>query len=233
MVALRSGLSEFRPELSGPLFSKTLAPIWCFMRLIFRTAAIIGLVSFGLASGASASTITITITLANGSASCSLSDFTIGGSSASACEGAYAGNDSNSKLDGIFGIDGWTEIAKVNIPERGFGPFTSGSLTVNGAGKSGAWGVTGWKDNSPVMAVLKGGPTFAAYLLNDLSYTSGTWNTDGIFRGSNKSGPALSHLTFYAGGPTPTPIPLPAAGWLLLASLCGLAGMKRRKAAKT
>jgi hypothetical protein len=49
----------------------------------------------------------------------------------------------------------------------------------------------------------------------------GTWST--------VSGSSLSHITFYdTDGPTSV-IPLPAAGWLLLAGIGGLAAMRRRK----
>jgi hypothetical protein len=43
---------------------------------------------------------------------------------------------------------------------------------------------------------------------------------------------SLSHITFYDTGETPPPpIPLPAAGWLLLAGVGGLAAMRRKKTA--
>ena len=40
----------------------------------------------------------------------------------------------------------------------------------------------------------------------------------------------LSHISFYDTGTT-APIPLPAAGWLMVAGLGGLAALRRRKTA--
>lgn len=196
------------------------------MRSLIGAAASIAFAAFGLVSGASASTLK-PLELAVSPATCSVSDFTIGEADASMCEGAYRGNDSNSELDGIFDINGWTEIAKVEMRKNRSGSFTTGSLTVN---RNGTWSVSSWGNNSPVMAVIKGGNTFSAYLLGDLTATFGTWNTDGVLKGNNRPGPGLSHLTIYSGDPTPTPIPLPAAGWMLLAGLGGLVAMRRRKA---
>ncbi|WP_254813781.1 VPLPA-CTERM sorting domain-containing protein [Rhodovulum sp. ES.010] len=49
---------------------------------------------------------------------------------------------------------------------------------------------------------------------------SGEWST-------LSKGP--SHITFYDSAPAP--IPLPAAGWMLLAGVGGLAAVRRRKTA--
>jgi hypothetical protein len=136
-----------------------------------------------------------------------------------ACAGTFAGNDANQSLDGLFGVDGWTELAKVDSDSG-----TGGILTVTGGGTSGSWSVSGWDGLTRVMAVLKGGPSFSAYLL-DLGSTGGSWTTAGLARGNGQAGPGLSHFTLYA-----APIPLPAGGVLLLTALGGLALARRRKA---
>ncbi len=156
------------------------------------------------ASGASALTMGLTDL-----GTCATSQFT----TSTACEGAFSGNDPNSDLDGLFGKTGWVDAG------------LSFSLTGAGTG-SGTWSVTDWGGLTTVMAVLKGGPTFAGYLL-DLSGTSGTWNTQGLLKGSGGAGPDLSHFAFYTTGPSQ--VPLPAAGWMMLAGLGGLGALRRSR----
>lgn len=184
-----------------------------------------------LAGGAQAATLTLT------NVGCNISQLT----TSTACEGAYAGNDSNSNLDGIFSSNGWAELAKVNSSAG-----TDGFLTVTAASdkKSGTWSWTatgGWAPYTKVMAVLKGGPTFSAYLLN-LTSTSGNWNTQGIATGGGKAGPDLSHFSLYwatkdsgtggGGGGGTTPVPLPAGLPLMLGGFGLMALIARRKARK-
>lgn len=151
---------------------------------------------------------------------CSTSQFTV----STDCEGAYGGNDANQSLDGLFGEDDWFEIFKVDASSG-----TDGILTVTAAvdQKSGTWSVTGWDGFTKVMAVLKGGSSFSAYLV-DLSVTSGTWNTLGLAKGNGDPAPGLSHFTLYS---TVAPIPLPAAGFLMLGALGALGVAARRRKA--
>lgn len=165
------------------------------------------------ASGAAASTMGLTDLN-----TCNVSQLTV----STECDGAFDGNDSNSNLDGLFGETGWTELAKVDVGT------TDGILTIsNLGGTSGTWSVTGWGGLTKVMAVLKGGPDFAAYLL-DLSSTSGTWNTLGLLKGNGEPGPGLSHFALYS---VTAAVPLPAAGWLMLAGLGGLGILRRSRRA--
>ena len=188
-------------SLSGGLMST-------LIRALVAAAAIAA-----IGSGATASTVGLTDL-----GTCNIGQLT----TSTACAGAFDGNDANSNLDGLFGQAGWTEIAKI---EDG---TADGILTItNAGGTSGTWSVTGWGGLSKVMAVLKGGPDFAAYLL-DLSKTGGTWNTLGLLKGNGRPGPGLSHFTLYG---VPSEVPLPAAGWLMLAGLGGLGFAGRKKAA--
>lgn len=73
--------------------------------------------------------------------------------------------------------------------------------------------------------VCAGGDNVANYttacIAGAMAVTAGSWTTP--------KGDGLSHVTFY-NGEAPSPVPLPAAGWMLLASLGGLVAAKRRKA---
>ncbi len=175
------------------------------------------------------------LTLKTGSTTCSISDL----SGSTACEGAYDGNDSNQSLNGIFGLDNWSEIAKVDASSG-----TSGVLTTTAASgaETGTWTVSagGYSAFGTIMAVLKGSDSFSAYLLgaSDTAATSGTWSTASLINGQvkpgkpTKFGPGLSHFTLYGTGTPPTTVvPLPAGGVLLLTGLVGFGIARRRKAA--
>ncbi len=147
----------------------------------------------------------------------------MGGSSA--CNGAFAGNDSNQNLDGIFGLTGWSELLKVDDSsgeESGSGITLT--VTSDSDDSAGTWAVNSFAGFENVMFVLKGGNTFSAFLMNT-SILSGNWNNESIFNPGGNN-PGLSHFTVYASG-TPAVIPLPAAGLLLISALGGLAAMRR------
>ncbi len=76
-----------------------------------------------------------------------------------------------------------------------------------------------WSTFEDVMIVVKTGPAFSGYLMNNsLQYTSGTWDS---------GAKDLSHLTLYARGETP--IPEPGTLLLLGAGLMGIAALGSKK----
>lgn len=180
-------------------------------------------------------------------ATCAVVDVT----TSSACIGPVAGNDSiatnngaNVHLNlfdhdadtvpGAFNIGDWSLLARVNAPAT-----TSGVLTItNPGGRSGAWSATGLDAFANVMIAVKGGGEFALYLIDVAAsaLANGGFGGDWSMAGLNDAGrsgtpPGLSHLSIYTSGATPSPVPLPPAGLLLLAAVGGVAIMGRRRAA--
>jgi len=156
--------------------------------------------------------------------SCSTSDL----SGSVACEGTFDGNDANQDLGGLFGVDAWSQLFKVDNDSG-----VDDGLTVTGGGTSGGWSLTGVDFNtSNIMVVLKGGPSFSSYLLDGA--TSGTWNTDGVVNGGGQSGPGLSHFTVYQApkpvtDPEAVPEPLTILG---SATALGIGGLLKRQQSK-
>ncbi|MEQ8465178.1 PEP-CTERM sorting domain-containing protein [Coleofasciculus sp. E1-EBD-02] len=161
---------------------------------------------------------------------CSISDL----QGAELCEGAFEANDSSSTVNdnALFGIDEWSQLFKVNSSSG-----TDGDLTVsknNGQAKNGTWSLTGIDFNtSNIMVVLKGGPSFSAYLLDGVT-TSGDWNTDGVVKGNGDPGPGLSHFTVYEApkpvtDPEAVPEPLTILG---SATALGIGGLLKRQQSK-
>ncbi len=171
--------------------------------------------------------------LANGSTTCSLGNLT----GSTQCEGAFDGNDSNQDLSDLFGTNvNWTEVVKIDT-QNGQTSYSDGDLSFDfsqgdNEGKSGTWDFTGFNANEQYMFVLKGGPTFSAYLMDGLT-ASGNWNTDGILTGGNnpKPGPGLSHFTVYSTPSAAEPVPEPFT-ILGSATALGVGALLKRKADK-
>jgi hypothetical protein len=159
------------------------------------------------------------------------------------CAGTFAGNDTGntgtliSNLNGgIFAgfINNWSVFGKSD--ESGSGVDAEEDQV------TGDWAVNFLPSKYSVFAVsLKAATEYAVYLfdLRNLPATetaAGAFNMLGLLTPANPNNPTkprntpeLSHLTIAVYDDAPAPVPLPAAGWLLVAGLGALAAVRRRK----
>jgi hypothetical protein len=96
--------------------------------------------------------------------------------------------------------------------------------------RNGTWSFTADPSltHGPAYLVVKAATNWGLYALDGA--LSGSWSTAGLMTPNGKNQAGVSHISFYNGA-SPAPIPLPAAGWLLIAGLAGLGGMARRRRA--
>ncbi|MEX0644753.1 MAG: VPLPA-CTERM sorting domain-containing protein [Parvularculaceae bacterium] len=167
--------------------------------------------------------------------------------------GVFPGNDNvdgnnsgsnNDISDEIFAYNMDTtvaELAKINVcdpmedvdcpmngqmPENGAVNASAFALTENGTSGSVTFDLTG-SGYLLEYVVLKAGDNFALYAWEMMDPVVGMfdWNTNNLL-GPQGQPQGLSHITFYG---EVGEIPLPAAGWLMLAGLAGLGFSSRRK----
>jgi hypothetical protein len=154
-----------------------------------------------------------------GTYTCSLTDVTPG---ATACSGAWAGNDSNQQDDVLAELDNlsagmWTFVGKSD--EANGGPFTgnpefnTGTLTLDGP-ISGTFAIA-----------LKGGNEFSLYVWENVMDVNAV-----LFTMGGQS--ALSHASLYQAEIIPGPIPEPSTYALMLAGLGAIGLVARRRRAQ-
>ncbi len=186
--------------------------------VVMTVFAVVGL-GVSVTSG-SASTINPSLVVPN--VECNVSSV----SGATACAGVFSGNNSNQSLGGFFGIADWGDEIKIDS-NSGSEMFAGTTLTVSNVDKE--WKLSNAGLYTNLMFVLKGGPTFSAFLM-DLNVLQGTWDTQSMLTGNGARGAGLSHWSVYInsgpGDVTTPPVPLPAAAWMLLAAL-GMLGVMR------
>ncbi|GAA0293357.1 VPLPA-CTERM sorting domain-containing protein [Rhodovulum strictum] len=189
------------------------------MNLLKTTAAaaVAAVVMAGAASAATCSFGNVSYTVNQGSPDAVLDKF------------CASGNDTNTITDSytLFSMAGWTLGDKTDDATAGDGNVSFALFELDDDNDD---GVLNWELLNPfgyqyVALTLKQANSFAAFLLDTTKPLVGTWSTSGP--GNSKDG--LSHGSAYYNG-EPNLVPLPAAGWLLLAGIGGLAALRRKKA---
>lgn len=189
-------------------------------------------VAFALATGsASAATCdAVVVTGIDPHAGCYVGEDGVGGS----------GNDSAALLnavipDGLFGLDTWEFIAKDNDLD-GTDEGVASAMTVTGSLITGTITLadTIFDLYDHIAIVLKSGRGLDPEFWVAYKAVDGVFEYDYTSIFVNKKGEigALSHISLYGTPATDMPpVPLPAAGWMLIAGIGGLAALRRRKRA--
>lgn len=154
-----------------------------------------------------------------------------------ACVDQIAGNDSDQSGGngvvnvntvggtGLFGTSNWTLDSRYDA-NGSYNP--NGILTISNVSSnmlSGDWSVSSWAGIGSAMLVIKGGSGFASYLLDMTAGTLGQWVTYALTNNGGNT-PQVSHISLYT---TPAPVPVPAAGLLLVGGLGAIAALRRRR----
>ncbi|WP_245243226.1 VPLPA-CTERM sorting domain-containing protein [Pararhodobacter sp. SW119] len=133
---------------------------------------------------------------------------------------------------GFFDKSDWGFVGKLNFDgdDEGIAP----SLGTDSDGQGGTFSILAslWDEYGRIMAIFKGGSNpLVGY---ELKPGETTFTYASPFLRDGKKPQGVSHISIYANGTPVAPIPLPAAAWLMLTGLGGLAVTqirRRRKAA--
>ncbi|NEU78907.1 PEP-CTERM sorting domain-containing protein [Nostoc sp. UIC 10630] len=174
---------------------------------------------------------------------CSTSNISLGGVNATACAGAFSGNDTGAGnpletlLDGgLFassvGNADWTLLAK---SDQANSLFTAANGT-----NIGNWSLSQPLTSNTFVVSLKSSTNYSAYLFKDYDWShglAGVFNTIGVdLNGSGNAGKALSHASLFvsniSNNPAPQAVPEPATLLGLGLAASGMVISRRRKSLK-
>jgi hypothetical protein len=149
---------------------------------------------------------------------------------------------------GAFGLTGWKVISDIGIAgaNNGSPTGTGNILRITGGGTtSGTWSIApgfAFAPSATYALALKGAKDNAVYrlLATVMADTWYAWNANDLTNNGGNTA-ALSNIALFGTAdlvaspstvpPTPpiSAVPLPAAGWLMLAGLAALAGLRQRR----
>jgi hypothetical protein len=185
-----------------------------FLKLKTTLAALSVGAVFALSGAASAATYT----MGSGKNECGAGGF-------SSC--SLNGSPSIFKMNFDGSTDKNTSFASITGSEFTFA-YSDGNRIAD-------WTYTlGANDPGLTAVVVKAGSAWA-FTTDGWSFANGVYTGQvstkdaGLVNINNGKGRKISHITFF--DTAVSPVPLPAAGWMLLAGLGGIAAMKRRKKA--
>lgn len=135
----------------------------------------------------------------------------------------FAGNDTNQVNDPIalFGFTDWILADKSDDIGSGDGVLTFGQPEPDAFQT--LWSILNPQGFTEIVITLKQKNAFAAFLLDSSEDLAGVWSITGKTDEND-----LSHSSIYYRG-EPAVVPVPAAGFLLLTALGGIAGLRRKR----
>ena len=184
------------------------------MKLFTLNALIVaGVLSLGAqaADALSCSTSQVKFTLTQGSP-----DQALG---ATCVDSANDLNTINSSYS-LFSLTGWT-LGDSTGSSAGTGKVSFASAPTGG---STTWSILNPLGYTDLVVVIKQANVFGAFLLDASAALSGSWLTNG----PGQSVGGLSHASVYYTG-TPSAVPLPATGLLILGGMGALAAFRARR----
>lgn len=136
-------------------------------------------------------------------------------------KGQFGSGNGNDKEDSVeLALAAALNLSSIDLELLGKSDEGYGSEV---SGKSGTWSTT----DAVSFFTVKAANSYIIYDGNGA--TSGSWSTMGIFNNNNQQ-QELSHISYWS-APEISAVPLPAAGFLLIGALGGLAAMRRLKTA--
>jgi hypothetical protein len=183
-----------------------------------KAVAVAGVLAL-MASGAHATT-------------CDILNFTTSTDCVPTVGGGGGGNVTAAQMNiqAIFGETTWSQLAELEKPNLQSNPFVFSVEYGPDGAQSGTWSLNPlltWGTGLYAFAI-KGATDNAVYLM-DTAFTSGTWNVLDL-ENNGENNPDMSNIRLF-GTTALAPIPVPAAGFLLIGALGGLAALRRRKTA--